>query len=56
MDNNVKRVVLGLNFVWWLAATGVLTVRTPFQTTGNGYFGCWIALYAASMLVLQSRG
>ena len=33
--------------VWWVFGVGVLTFKGPFKTTGNGFFGAWVAGYAA---------
>jgi len=34
-------------FVWWVFGVGFLTFKGPFVTTGNGFFGAWLAGYAS---------
>eukprot|EP01062_Namystynia_karyoxenos_P014513 TRINITY_DN1521_c0_g1_i1.p1 TRINITY_DN1521_c0_g1~~TRINITY_DN1521_c0_g1_i1.p1 ORF type:complete len:539 (+),score=131.27 TRINITY_DN1521_c0_g1_i1:103-1617(+) len=43
-------------FLWWCAGTGVATYDKPYTFTGNGYFGCWVAVIAAAILVTQAFG
>eukprot|EP00756_Hemistasia_phaeocysticola_P018616 Hpha_TRINITY_DN15607_c0_g4::TRINITY_DN15607_c0_g4_i1::g.99511::m.99511 len=33
--------------LWWIGGTGCMTFEHPYKTTGNGYFGAWLALIAA---------
>jgi hypothetical protein len=35
--------------VWWTVGTGFMTFKSPFVGTSNGYFGAWLALFAAFM-------
>jgi cytochrome bd-type quinol oxidase subunit 2 len=36
--------------IWWAFGAGFMTFKSPFVATSNGYFGAWLALYAAFML------
>merc|ERR1711879_809781 len=36
--------------IWWTFGTGFMTFKGPFIATSNGYFGAWLALYAAFTL------
>lgn len=38
----------------WMAAAFVGTFLGPFQATGNGYFGCWVAFASSVMLACGS--
>lgn len=38
----------------WVAGTGVLTFKSPFQVSGNGFFAAWVALISVWMLMLES--
>ena len=42
--------------VWWTPAVIVLTFKGPFLSSGNGYFGTWVAVMSAWHLLSESLG
>lgn len=52
-DGNVQaklRFVVLFLMVWWAAGFFVATFDSPYVHTGNGFFGCWVAILAAMSL------
>jgi len=52
-DGNVQaklRYVVLFLMVWWAAGFFVATFDSPYVHTGNGFFGCWVAILAAMAL------
>ena len=47
-----KALAIGLGALW-LAAAAVLTFDGPFNITGNGYFGTWLACLCAVSFAYQ---
>eukprot|EP00403_Amphidinium_massartii_P027775 CAMPEP_0178389424 /NCGR_PEP_ID=MMETSP0689_2-20121128/10109_1 /TAXON_ID=160604 /ORGANISM="Amphidinium massartii, Strain CS-259" /LENGTH=526 /DNA_ID=CAMNT_0020009873 /DNA_START=91 /DNA_END=1671 /DNA_ORIENTATION=- len=37
-------------FVWWCVGWFIATFDEPYVGTGNGFFGCWVALITSAML------
>lgn len=40
--------------ILWLCGTTVMTFSSPYQETGNGYFGCWAALIGALSITIDA--
>jgi len=49
----IRKVVSGLLLVLWTAAAVFLTFDSPFTSTGNGYFACWLGLACAVLWVYR---
>jgi len=43
-------------FLWWCVGWFVATFDAPYWFTGNGFFGCWVALYYAFELADTAGG
>eukprot|EP00298_Acanthocystis_sp_HF-20_P007598 c17154_g1_i1.p1 GENE.c17154_g1_i1~~c17154_g1_i1.p1 ORF type:complete len:279 (-),score=101.48 c17154_g1_i1:42-854(-) len=48
----ITPLVSGFLFLWWGIGACVLTFRSPFKTTQNGYFASWLASGASSYYFL----
>jgi len=46
----VYKFLVTLLFAIWIPGAGVLTFRSPYVTTGNAYFACWLAFVASGYL------
>jgi len=42
--------------IWWTAGFFVATFDSPYTHTGNGFFGCWVALLASMALFDSAWG
>jgi len=49
----LRKGVSGVLLVLWAAAAVLLTFDSPFTSTGNGYFACWLGLACASLWVYR---
>jgi len=47
----LNRLLACFLFFWWGVGAGILTIRSPFTVTGNGYFAVW-AGFACSVFGL----
>merc|ERR1711879_169331 len=59
MGDKVSSYMQGLSWfllVWWTFGTGLMTFKGPFVGTSNGYFGAWLALFAAFMFCHGQSG
>jgi hypothetical protein len=52
---NFKFVALFL-VIWWMVGFFVATFDSPYVFTGNGFFGCWVAVIASAALVDNTWG
>ena len=52
-SRDLRKVVSGLLLVLWTAAAVFLTFDSPFTSTGNGYFACWLGLACAVLWVYR---
>jgi hypothetical protein len=43
-------------FLWWCVGWFVATFDAPYWLTGNGFFGCWVALFYAFELADTAGG
>jgi hypothetical protein len=43
-------------FLWWCVGWFVATFDSPYRGTGNGFFGCWVALFSAFELADTAGG
>jgi hypothetical protein len=53
MSEGLFRNLARFLVIWWAVGALIVSFGGPFQTTGNGYFGSYLAL-VASIGVLQT--
>jgi len=53
--NNFYAITIFL-YLWWCVGWFVGTFDAPYGHTGNGFFGCWVALIASFLLADSARG
>jgi hypothetical protein len=51
LELNMMKYVAAFFVLWWIFATGCMTLGGPFTTAGNGYFGSFAALLASVALL-----
>jgi len=49
----LRKGVSAVLLVLWAAAAVLLTFDSPFTSTGNGYFACWLGLACAALWVYR---
>eukprot|EP00984_Skeletonema_dohrnii_P032607 scaffold26999_cov103-Skeletonema_dohrnii-CCMP3373.AAC.2 len=54
LDRTEKGVSLFL-FLWWGIGTGIITFKSPFTTTSNGYFSAWAGFLFATHWALNTE-
>jgi len=55
LPDKAKVIIAAFFVIWWTLAVFICTFISPFTTTGNGYFGCWIGLIASAMMYAHVR-
>merc|ERR1712003_490686 len=57
LDKSRAQEVMGFAALFlltiWIGGTSLMTVKSPFTVTGNGYFGAWVALVMAWLLAVD---
>jgi len=43
-------------FLWWCVGWFIGTFNAPYRITGNGFFGCWVALISSFLLADSAGG
>jgi len=54
LDKTEKGVSLFL-FLWWGIGTGIITFKSPFTVTSNGYFSAWAGFLFATHWALNTE-
>lgn len=52
-DKKRNKFVSVFLFMLWIAGCGVMTMKGPFRSVGNGYISCWIALLTSMQLLAE---
>jgi hypothetical protein len=55
LKNSFNLVAIFL-FVWWTIGWFIGTFDAPYFSTGNGFFGCWVALISSFLLADTAGG